>query len=88
MRSEITKFVLNVCEKYRLNANYFPEDDIWSIHKKGRAVQNFTSDQFYQVPRRARMSQFEPLVRVGMNGNLQSNPNQVFINRKLGKTIA
>lgn len=87
MRIEIRDFVVKACKKYRLKANYLPDGDIWMIHKDGRAVQNFTSDHFYQIPKRARMSQFEPLVRLGMNQNLQSNPDQLFLNRKLGRVI-
>lgn len=88
MKQEIVSFVKEACVKYKLNANYIPDGDIWVIHKQGRAVQNFTTDQFYQIPKRARMSQFEPLVRIGLANNLgAAHKNQVFINRKFGRKI-
>ena len=88
MYRDIEAFVLEVCKRFKLNANYIPDGDIWMIHKQGRAVQNFTSNQFYQIPKRARLSQFEPLFRLGLNQNLISNPNQMFIRRDMGKVIA
>jgi hypothetical protein len=88
MYRDIENFVLAICRKYKLNANYIPDGDIWMIHKQGRAVQNFNSRQFYEIPKRARMSQFEPLVRLGMNQNLISNPDQMFIRRDMGRVIA
>jgi len=73
MRKEITDFVKKACKKHGLKANYLFEGDIYVVHKDGYAVQNFTSEQFYQIPKRVRMEQYEPLVRLGLNVNLQAN---------------
>lgn len=89
MKNEIVEYLKYACSLYKLNANYIPGDDIWVVHKGGRAVQNFTTDQFYQVPKRARLSMFEPLVRIGLANNLnQANHSQFFLRGvRFGKKI-
>ena len=89
MKNEIVKFIKHACKRYKLNANYIPTDDVWVIHKEGRAVQNFTTDQFYQIPKRARLSMFEPLVRIGLAKNLNQARHEQFFLRgvRFGKKI-
>lgn len=89
MRKEITDFVKKVCAKYDLQANYLFDGDIYQIHKDGYGVQNFTSDQFYQIPKRARMDQYEPLVKLGLNSNLQAHyKSQMVVPWRFGHKIA
>ncbi len=71
-----------------MKANFIFEGDIWVIHKDGFAVQNFTTEQFYQIPKRAREAQYEPLVRIGLNGNLQANhKDQLVVPWRFGHKI-
>lgn len=90
MRGEIVRFLKDACQRYKLNANYIPDGDIWVVHKGGRAVQNFTTDQFYQMPKRARLAMYEPLVRIGLNNNLSNvNHDQFFLRgKKFGRKLA
>ena len=88
MKQDIVRFIIEVCQKHNFNAHYIPDGDIYVIHRKGRAVQNFNSKQFYEIPKIARRTMFNPLVKVGLNNNIDGNThNQVFINKKLGKKI-
>lgn len=64
------------------------DNDVYVIHKRGRAVQNFNSSNFYKLPKRARERMFLPLVNVGMRRNLDTIKDQVLLNIKMGKKIA
>lgn len=87
MRQEIVKFVREACAKYALEAYYIPESDVYVLTKKGRAVQNFNSEQFYQYPRRQRMKEYRALI-AGMMHNLgESIKDQIFLPRKYGVRI-
>lgn len=88
MKNEIVRYIKGVCEKYGFSAFYYPESDIYCVHYKGRAIQNFNSMQFRELPPQARNPMWLPLMKVGLNNNLaESAKNQIFINRKHGITI-
>lgn len=89
LKAEIVDFIKLACKKFDLKALYIPDGDIYVIHKDGRAVQNFTSAQFYQMPKRARMNEYEPLVKIGLATNLGSpeTKDQLFLPINMGKRI-
>lgn len=88
MKAEVVKFVLEVCKRFGLNANYLQEDDLYFIHKNGRAIQAFTTWQFYSIPKRCRMDEFLPLLKVGLNNNLgEKYYEQTFFNLRFGKKL-
>lgn len=70
MRSEIKKFLKQVCGELGLSANYLIEKDIYCIHKKGFAIQNFNTEQFYQIPRQERRRLLLGLLKRGLTHNL------------------
>lgn len=87
MKSEIVKFVVIACKRYKLEAYYLPDNDTYVLTKKGRAVQNFNTTQFYQIPRKRRMWEYRPLLQ-GANHNLgERHKDQIFLPRKLGIKI-
>ena len=89
MKSDIVAFLKEMNRKYGLNALYIPSDDVYCVHRKGRAVQNFTSQQFYDFPRGYRESMYRPLVKVGLRQNLGEGAykHQFIINTKQGIRI-
>jgi len=89
MRKEIVTFLKGVCQHYHLNSMYFPNKDVWYVHKKGRAIMSFTTSDFYQLPKNVRFKMFEPLLKVGLSRNLgEKYKDQLFVNYHQGKIIA
>lgn len=88
MKADIVRFLREMHRKYGLNALYIPENDVYCIHRKGRAVQNFTSSQFYDFPKGYREQMYKPLVKVGLAQNLGEKYKEQFIlNTKQGIKI-
>ena len=88
MRNEIVLWIKKICKKYQLSANFIFDGDIWVIHKDGFAVQNFTTEQFFQIPKRARENMYGPLVRIGLANNLGANhKDQMVIPHRFGHKI-
>lgn len=88
MKAEIVRYLKGVCKKYGFGAYYYPDKDVYVVHYKGRAIQNFNSQQFRDVPPKVRNQMWLPLLKLGLNNNLAEHvKNQVFINRKRGITI-
>src|ERR1035437_2549155 len=69
MNREIIRFIRSVNLKYKTDALYFPDDDIYSIRFHGRAVQNFTSTIFYQLPKRKRLTMINDIIKLGLAHN-------------------
>lgn len=89
MIKEIVQFILKCHEKYGTEALYFPDDDIYSIRYKGRAVQNFTSTIFYQLPKRHRFNMIKDIIKLGLNHNSGERHlhNQLHLDMAQGKKI-
>ena len=85
----IVQFIRKVISKYKVEALYFPDDDIYSIRFRGQAIQNFTREQFYQIPERHRFNMIGQILRVGLmhNRGEQNLQNQLNLNRAMGKKI-
>ena len=90
MKSDIVNFLKTVCKRYDMRANFFPESQTYQIHKDGRAIQTFTIDDFYQLPKRYRRFMYLPLIRAGLANNLNRRETKegLFGNFKLGKKIS
>ena len=87
MKAEIVQFVKKACARYKLEAYYIPEGDVYVLTRKGRAVQNFNTEQFYQYPRQQRMKEYRALI-AAMQQNLgESYKDQIFLPRKFGVRI-
>ncbi len=87
MKREIVQFVKRACEKYGMTAYYIPDNDCYVLLKKGKAVQNFNTLQFYQIPTGIRMRDYRPLI-AGLNHNLgESYKDQTVMPRKFGIKI-
>jgi hypothetical protein len=88
MNPYIRRWIERVCKKYGLSAFYLPRKDVYLIHYKGRALQGFNSEVFYQVPPDARERQFTPLMKLGLNNNIdEKNRDNLYTKKKLGKLI-
>ena len=88
MRSDIIRFLKVACKRHGLKANYIPDGDTYVVHLDGRAVQNFNSEQFYQLPKQKRLRDFVPLVKRGLMINLSNkNYEQFLIRKKYEKKI-
>lgn len=97
MRRDVVKLVLDAIKRFRipLTLTYFPsayqEDkfDLYSISIYGKYVVNFTSRNFYDLPRSERMRHFLPLIRVGLAHNIgeSSLKDVVEIPRRHGITL-
>lgn len=88
MRSTIVQYCIEVCKRWGLECIYIKDRDVWLITKRGRAVDGFTTQQFYQVPK------FRRLLEIGMKmQGLQQNlgekttHDQVYHKRNLGTVI-
>lgn len=79
-----------MCEKYGMNAVYSDDGDVYAIHKRGFAIQNFTSKIFYEIPKRAREKQLLALMKRGLTHNLGENStkNSLLIRTQYGRRIA
>jgi len=89
MNQEIVKWLRKVNLKYGTEALYFPDDDVYSIRFRGRAVQNFTSTIFYQIPKRQRFNEIRNIIKLGLENNVGERhlTNQLFLNRAQGKKV-
>lgn len=88
MKSDIISWIKKVSVKHKLSAIYYPENDVYALDRKGRAVQNFTSKTFYDIPKLARERMLNPLIKVGMNQNLgEKIKEQILVPRKHGIAI-
>ena len=84
----ITRWIKSVCKKYGLSSFFIPQKDIYMIHFKGRALQGFTSTVFWQIPPAAREKQMMPLLKLGLQGNIdEKHRDNLYTKRKLGHTI-
>lgn len=87
MKKEIVQFVKQACENYGMTSYWIPDNDCYVLLKKGKAVQNFNSEQFYQYPRKQRMREYRPLI-AGLTHNLgESYRDQTIMPRKFGIKI-
>ena len=71
-----------------MSAFYMPDRDVYLIHFKGKAIQGFTSQVFYQIPMDAREKQMTPLLKRGLMLNINENTRaNLYTQRRLGKLI-
>jgi len=86
---DIVNFVRLINGKYGTECLYFPDDDIYSIRLKGRAVQNFKPEQFYTIPKRQRMNTIRNIIKIGLEHNIgeKTLQNQIFLDRNIGRKI-
>lgn len=62
--------------------------DTYMIHFKGRAVQGFNSQVFWQIPPKAREEQLRGIVKSGLRLNIDNkHRDTLYTQRKLGRTI-
>lgn len=90
MKPEIVAFIKEGCLRYTgLEAIYIPENDCYSVMFRGRAIQNFTTNDFYSFPKKQRMREWGIFIRLGLARNLQeAHKNQFFLPRRNGIKIS
>jgi hypothetical protein len=87
-KPEIYNWLRKICKKYNYSSFYIPSKDTYMIHFKGKALQGFNSEVFYQMPKDAREKSLIPILKRGLMINInEKSYNQLFTNRHLGKTI-
>lgn len=89
VKSDIVRFVKEVCKRYDMQANFFPDTQTFQLHKNGRAIQTFNINDFYQLPKRYRRFMYFPLIKAGLAHNLGEHrvKEGLFGNYNIGKKI-
>lgn len=89
MRQEIIRFLQEVCAELGLSANYVVANDLYVVHKRGFAVQNFNARQFYEVPPPARRRLIIGILKRGLTHNIgeKNTKENIFINSQVGIRI-
>ena len=88
MKADIIRWIKKMAPKHKLSAIYYPDSDAYCIDRKGRAVQNFNTKSFYEIPKLGRERMLNPLIKVGLNQNLgEKNRDQFIVDRKHGIRI-
>jgi len=89
MLSEIESFFRAVAPRLGLAVYYMVGKDRWLITKNGKILQGFSTKTFYSLPKRSRMNDFEPLLKIGLANNMggEKMKNQVYLERVVGRRI-
>jgi len=88
VKAEIVKFVREACARYGMEAIYIPDGDVYSLMYKGKAVQNFNTQQFMTFPKTQRMKEYMPLIKIGLARNLnEMHKSQFYLPRHNGIKI-
>lgn len=89
MRQEIIRFLQNICSELDLSANYVAGKNMYVLHKRGFAIQNFSADQFYQIPPPARRRLIIGILKRGLTHNIGERgiKEKLNVNSQLGIRI-
>lgn len=88
MRIDILNFIQEVKKLYGLEARYFPNNDVYSLRKNGKGVQNFNSRNFYQLPKSFRKAQIRGIIQKGLTHNMgEKTKNMITLNKSIGRLI-
>lgn len=89
MRVDIVNFLRDTCTELNLSANYHIGRDIYTVHKRGYPIQNFTTQQFYDLPKPQRRQLLRGLLQRGLTHNLgeASVRSNLYTNTQLGLRI-
>jgi hypothetical protein len=84
----VRKWIVRICERYGLSSFYLPDRDVYMLHFKGRALQGFTTDVFFQMDPAYRERQLIGILKRGLMINIdQNNRENLYTKRRLGKII-
>lgn len=89
MRNEILRFIRKICRELGLSANYVVPKNMYVIHKRGYAIQNFTPNQFYEISPSARRKLILGILKRGLTHNIGESRlrDNLFVNSQFGKRI-
>jgi len=89
MRKNIVVFLEKVCGELGLSANYMLGKDVYVIHKRGYAIQNFNTTQFYQIPKPKRRQLLRGILKRGLTHNMgeRNVKDNLKVKSQLGKRI-
>jgi hypothetical protein len=88
MNPFIFRWTKRICKKYGLSAFYLPHKDTYLIHFKGKALQGFNTEVFWQMPPDAREKGLIPILKLGLNNNINENNRQnLYTKKRLGYKI-
>lgn len=85
---QIASWIIKICKKYKLSSFYIPGKDIYMIHFKGKALQGFNSEVFWQIPKDAREKSLMGILKRGLMLNINEKKSEnLYTKRKLGRTL-
>lgn len=89
MRQEIIRFIKEICSELDLSANYVVAKNMYVIHKRGFAIQNFNVDQFHQIAPPARRRLIIGILKRGLTHNVgeKNIKDNLNINSQVGIRI-
>lgn len=88
MKRDIISFLKKAKRKYGIDAYYLPEGDLYIVTKDGKAVQNFTTMHFYQIPQYFRLYEYGAIINLGLNHNMgEVTKDQIYQTSVMGKKI-
>lgn len=89
MKHEIVSFIREAFKRYNgLEAIYIPDVDCYSVTFRGRAIQNFTTQDFFSFPKKQRMREWGIFIHLALAINLQgAQKNQYYLPRRNGIQI-
>ena len=88
MNPFIRRWCEKTCKRLGLSSFYLPRTDVYMLHFKGRALQGFNSQVFWQIPPDAREKMLTPIMKLGLNNNIdEKNRDNLHTKRRLGKII-
>jgi hypothetical protein len=70
MKVDIENFLRQECPRLGLSANYRADKNFYVVHKRGYSIQNFTPEQFYQIPKPKRKQMLVAIMQRGLTHNL------------------
>lgn len=89
MKVDIENFLREVCPQYGMSANYRPDKNYYTIHKRGYAIQNFTPTQFYEIPKVKRKEMLRAIMQRGLTFNMGERgvKRNLLVRSQLGQRV-
>lgn len=89
MKVDIENFLREVCPQFGMSANYRPDKNYYTIHKRGYAIQNFTPTQFFEIPKPKRKEMLRAIMQRGLTFNLgeKTIKHDLLVRSQLGHKI-
>lgn len=93
MKKDIIKFFEPFTKRYGMSLSFIPDSrsgrESYLLHYRGKIVLGVSTEQFYQIPKSARVADIMGRLKLGLNGALddKSSREQVHTSWRMGKII-